>query len=117
MPSHLKDMNNLRIYTEKRAGEGVRTLNIQLGRLTLCQLSYAREGDLSLSLKTPRFQAGSAAGAGLFHDAWMQVGLETPLDGILNRANQMDGPRSRSGGLLLRAQGHAPGAIALAALG
>ena len=27
----------------RKAGEGVRTLNIQLGRLTLCQLSYARK--------------------------------------------------------------------------
>jgi putative aminopeptidase FrvX len=31
-------------YENCKAGEGGRTLNIQLGRLTLCQLSYARVG-------------------------------------------------------------------------
>lgn len=29
---------------ERRAGEGTRTLNSRLGRPTLCQLSYARDG-------------------------------------------------------------------------
>jgi hypothetical protein len=31
-----------------RAGERVRTVDIQLGRLTLYQLSYTREGDYPL---------------------------------------------------------------------
>ncbi len=34
-----------------RAGEGIRTLDIQLGKLTLCQLSYARNHLIQRSLR------------------------------------------------------------------
>jgi hypothetical protein len=43
----------LRRNVEKdRAGEGIRTLDIQLGKLSLCQLSYTR--DLVIAAKTLR---------------------------------------------------------------
>jgi hypothetical protein len=39
----LCDLEKVRLY---RAGEGTRTLDIQLGKLALCQLSYARNRNI-----------------------------------------------------------------------
>ena len=47
---------------EPKAGEGIRTLNIQLGRLELCQLSYTRT---SKSLVIPSGQGGIRTPVGL----------------------------------------------------
>ena len=37
----------------RQAGEGIRTLDIQLGKLTLCQLSYTRSDLQPAILKLP----------------------------------------------------------------
>ena len=41
-PSLNDDRSDLTFAAEGGAGDGVRTRDIQLGRLTLCQLSYSR---------------------------------------------------------------------------
>jgi hypothetical protein len=38
----LQPAKNRHERVTRKAGEGIRTLDIQLGKLTLCQLSYAR---------------------------------------------------------------------------
>ena len=46
MPIHVDARNSAPAKELHGAGEGTRTLDIQLGKLTLYQLSYARSGRL-----------------------------------------------------------------------
>ena len=61
-PSHsppdsarVKALKTLPLGNSNKAGKGIRTLDIQLGKLTLYQLSYARVSTVSLSIQLSAF--------------------------------------------------------------
>jgi hypothetical protein len=82
------------------AGDGVRTRDIQLGKLTLCQLSYSRSGDGQFTDRWLGRQAVSRAG-GRRHGSprgrsWAREGLVSPAGTQLGRA-KADSPLGQFG--------------------
>ena len=51
----IRDRNTWPLGISNKAGKGIRTLDIQLGKLTLYQLSYARVSAVSLSIQLSAF--------------------------------------------------------------